>query len=341
MKASAILTAEIIILIFVVPGVTNAASGSDMKFYAAGDPVYISGSAPGAESAGLAAWILGPNYWSSEYFNTESGGSYTYEIDGGLTGSLSSGQYFVVIQHPMYNGVFDVTPETGTPSSGQTSVVSTDGGSFIIDGKGRLQGSAAAYALMNLLDSQNIDDVYTVTTFCIEEPWIRADDFEAWPAGSVITLEGTTNIATGERLIYTFSPASGDIPSPKQSGGTTYTTEMAGQASVECGMPYNTWTVDLDTEEMDPGTYIFKIKAVSEGSAVQKYITLYEPVSTPKSPEETVVPKTTGSAETTAAAETVVFAEETPQASASPFPVTAALFVAGVIAAAGKIYLRR
>ena len=340
MKASAILRAGIIILLFTVPGFTLAASGDDMKYYASGDPIYIKGEAPGSQSTGLTAWIFGQNYWSSGSISTESDGSYTYEIDRGLTGSLTSGQYFVIIQHPMYNGVFDVTVGRSTPSPGQTSVVSTEGGSFVIDGQGKLQGSAAAYALMNLLDSQNIDDTYTVTTFFLEEPWIRADEIEAWPVGSTIELEGTTNIAPGEHLVYTFSPVSEDIPSSKQSGGTSYTTEMAGKSDVIYGMPYNIWAVDIDTGGMEPGTYMFTIEAVSEGNEIQKYITLYEPVETPEVSGEPTSQEFAGPTDTMATDETTA-AAATPQASGSPVLGMVLVLSAVLIAVTGKCLRRR
>lgn len=339
MRLSTIIPAGIIILIFAVPGYVLAASDDDMKFYAAGDPVYISGEAPGSQSTGLVAWIFGQNYWSTDSVNTESDGSYTYEIGGGLTGSLSPGQYFVIIQHPMYNGIFDVTVQEGSTSSGQTLVVSTTGDSFVISGPGKLRGSAAAYALMNLIDSQNIDDTYSVTTFYLEEPWLKADATEAWVVGSVVRLAGTTNVAPGERLIYTFSPVSGDYPSSKQSGDASYSTGITGQTDVEYGMPYNLWTVGIDTEGMDAGTYIFTIEAVSEGITIQKYITLYEPVSTQEITEETTVrsPIYTD----TSATEGTKTATETPQASAPVYLVIFSISAAVLTAAAGRNYRRR
>ncbi len=339
MNAKSILPAGIIILAIAMLAVAAGASAGDIRFYAKGDPVYVSGNAPGAETSGLSAWIFGTNYWTFEYFDTEAGGSYIYEVDGGLTGTLNPGTYIIVIQHPMYNGEFDVTPQAGFPSAGQTSAVSTAGESFIIDGKGKLQGSAAAYALMNLLDSQNIDDTYTYTTISLEEPWIRGDDPGGNPAGSVINIYGTTNIAPGEKLVYTLEPASGDIPSPKDSRTTAYTTEMAGQTTVEYGMPYNTWSVDIDTAGMDPGTYIFTIEIVPGGSIVQKFITLYEtpaptPVST-RSPEMTVKPGESPNIQTGSPP------SETPatETAASPLTVFFAMSAAAAACIPGK-YLR-
>ena len=36
----------------------------------------------------------------------ESDGSFSYEVDSETTKSMYSGQYFVVVQHPMMNGKY-------------------------------------------------------------------------------------------------------------------------------------------------------------------------------------------------------------------------------------------
>lgn len=336
MRASAIKFASLIVFAaFLTCNPVLAAD--DMRTYAAGDPVYISGTAPGAQSTGLAAWIFGPNYWKLDYFDIEEDGSYTYEIDGGVTGSLSPGEYFVVIQHPMYNGVFDVTTQAGVPGSGQTSVVSNAGNRFIIDGPGKLEGSAAAYALMNMLDSPDIDDTYTTTSFYLDEPWIRSGSGDSFPLGSVFMLDGTTNIASGEKLIYTFYPASGDIPSSKGDPGTAYTTEMSGSAYVDYGSPYNTWEVAIDTSGMDPGSYIFTIQTVEGDNTAQKFITLYEQEPTP---EETVPSTPIMTAGTVTATESATAVPAATSAPLSSITVIAGIIITAVAATGGFDLIR-
>ncbi len=71
----------------------------------------------------------------------------------------------MVVQHPMYNGQFDVAEVV---EGGITRVYDTSGNFFIADGPGRLQGSDAANALVNLINGANIDDTYTKLSFAVE-----------------------------------------------------------------------------------------------------------------------------------------------------------------------------
>ena len=85
---------------------------------AKGDKLFINGKAEGMPSKGVAIWILGKNYWNGEKEDIGSSamvtegvnneGEFQYEISSAVTSDLASGQYFVVVQHPMYNEEFDV-----------------------------------------------------------------------------------------------------------------------------------------------------------------------------------------------------------------------------------------
>ena len=130
-----------ILLILLILCAIQPAGATDT--YAKGDSVKITGTATGNPQQGLAFWVFGPNYWTRETHQLQ-GTTYTYELTPSKTSDLSPGQYYCIVQHPMYNGKFDVDV------SGDR-VVSSDGESFPISGSGKLQGSAAAYALMRLL----------------------------------------------------------------------------------------------------------------------------------------------------------------------------------------------
>ncbi len=69
----------------------------------------------------------------------------------------------------MTNGIFDVDEVV---DAGVTRVYDTSGNFFVAAGPGRLQGSDAANALVNLINGPNIDDTYTKLTFAVEEPSI-------------------------------------------------------------------------------------------------------------------------------------------------------------------------
>ncbi|HJK71327.1 MAG TPA: hypothetical protein O0X51_05470, partial [Methanocorpusculum sp.] len=156
---------------------------------AKGDKIYIRGTAEGDPST-LMLYIFGPNKYLRESITVEDDGTYEKKLDIGS--DWSSNQYFVVIEHPMYNGAIDVdqvyydkdnnvvgSKEDSTYSyttleiknfGNQTNVGLQ--GSFVVEGINKLQGSNAADALTKMIDSANIDDIYTKLTFTVAEPWI-------------------------------------------------------------------------------------------------------------------------------------------------------------------------
>jgi hypothetical protein len=70
-----------------------------------------------------------------------------------------------------------------------------------------LQASDAASAVINALDSPNVDDTYVKLTFNVEEPYIIIDPIGDKEAGSKFTISGTTNAAVGDKLIIDVTSA--------------------------------------------------------------------------------------------------------------------------------------
>ena len=86
------------------PFVSATASQSTV---AQGDSIFIDGTAEGQPSS-VGVWILGKNFATLSMETVESDGSFSYEVDSETTKSMYSGQYFVVVQHPMMNGKYDI-----------------------------------------------------------------------------------------------------------------------------------------------------------------------------------------------------------------------------------------
>jgi hypothetical protein len=90
------------------PFVSAVASQSTV---AQGDKLFITGTAEG-NPVGVMIWVLGKNYPTlatdvkTESVNADA--SFKYELQQGTTRNLYPGQYFVVVQHPMQNNIFDV-----------------------------------------------------------------------------------------------------------------------------------------------------------------------------------------------------------------------------------------
>ena len=112
-------------IILKAPFVSATASQSTV---ANGDPIYITGTAQGQPALGVNIWIMGKNYAYVGSQSVNSDSSFSYEVEGATTSTLATGQYFVVVQHPMENGVFDVMaiPAPQDATGGLTSIVYND-----------------------------------------------------------------------------------------------------------------------------------------------------------------------------------------------------------------------
>lgn len=306
-----------ILLILLILCAIQPAGATDT--YAKGDSVKITGTATGNPQQGLAFWVFGPNYWTRETHQLQ-GTTYTYELTPSKTSDLSPGQYYCIVQHPMYNGKFDVDV------SGDR-VVSSDGESFPISGSGKLQGSAAAYALMRLLDSPNIDDTYTQSTFIIAEPWIAFSNRAEYTAGNTIYISGTTNLAPGDTLIYDVQSSS-FVPTAK-----TQSSEFSGSSGttgVGYGSPDNIWGFYLDTTNMKPDDYTVNVEKDDGSVAFTGKFTLVAPSAVTQAPTQNPTPSQ--QAQSSQPSQTQ---SPTPMPTQSPLPVYAVLLA--VVAAFGAV----
>jgi len=269
---------------------------------AKGDKLYIHGTAEGKPTVGVAVWVLGKNYWNgaaptmtSSQQKTETvndNGSFVYEIGTADTQNLAAGQYFVVIQHPMYNKKFDVIVDATTNANTNVlvknqlagSTTTADNSQFIIWGTGKLQGSDAAEALIDAINSPDIDDTYYKLTFFVEEPWIRINSIGEHCVGDQFTLTGTTNLAVGNDLIVEITSSSfqpTQITQPGEFSGASSTVQV-----VE-GTTYNEWSMDVDASSFKPDEYIVKVEAIEADATATKTFNLLKG-TTPTSPSGTV-----------------------------------------------------
>ena len=140
-----------------------------------GEELTITGTAEGNPHF-VAVWVLGYDYWNGAETGSmvtvvpEDDSSYEYVLSGDETAKMEDGEYYVVVQHSMYNDEFNVVTEPA--SSGDGIVVTGFGttdqksiGSFYISGDYALRGADAAEALIEEIDSAVIDDTYTLSTF--------------------------------------------------------------------------------------------------------------------------------------------------------------------------------
>ena len=146
-------------IIILKPFVSATAS---QTVVAAGDKLDITGTAQGQPTQGIAIWIMGTNFINYATQSVNSDGTFDYEVQQGTTSSMAPGQYFVVVQHPMYNGRFDVFPDNPNNPIDILGAYPVYGNVlFAVGGAGSLQGSDAANALIQALNNPAVDDTYT------------------------------------------------------------------------------------------------------------------------------------------------------------------------------------
>ena len=286
---------------------------------AKGDKIYVRGTAEGDPST-LKLFIFGPNFFQDYSITVEDDGSYEKKIE--IPSTMSSNQYFVVVQHPMYNNVFDAylwDTDGGTQPFDRESThqwaFSTDGTttggdqqSFIVWGStNKLQGSQAADALTKMIDSANIDDIYTKLTFTVAEPWIKITNPGDKATGSKFTITGTTNLAIDDQIlveVMSSSFSAVDKTSTATTSGVSQATKVVAGEGTD-----NTWSVEVDTTNWKLDEYTIKVNGIEVDVTTTTNFNLVEKVVTtvPTTSATTAVPTGATSVPTTTPTKTPGF----------------------------------
>ncbi len=127
-----------------------------------GQTISVFGAVESKPSSAVSVWILGEDYTSCVTASVDNDGTYNYTPSEAVTSGMTPGQYFVIVQHPMQNDLFDVIRQ-GDSVVGASPVRWTT--LFTISGEGSLQGSDAADALVAALDDPAIDDTCSRAQF--------------------------------------------------------------------------------------------------------------------------------------------------------------------------------
>jgi PGF-CTERM protein len=249
------------------PFVSATASQSTV---AKGDRIYITGTAEGQPSS-VAVWVLGKNFakYSTETVNSDS--TFKFELKQEDTKGLYSGQYFVVVQHPMQNNLFDVAPDNALPSDAADVYVENRAlgesdptigyiSIFKIKGPGSLQGSDAAEALVQGINDPNVDDTYTKLQFLVEEPIITIDAIGDKHVGDKFTITAKTNLAVDDEVLVQVYSSSFKPTQKSQSGEFSGATGTIKVTKGDSGM--NMLSFDVDSSTFKPDEYIVTEDAV-------------------------------------------------------------------------------
>jgi len=255
------LVAGIAILLIVPSTALDLSPGSSqtsLPTISPGDPVYIHGIATGHPSNGLQIWLIGTNYVKIDNVMVNDDNTYTYELKPADTRDLAFGQYVVLIQHPMMNGQFDITydPATGRVINRQTGTAI-----FQLTGPGSLQSPDSAAALMQAINSQNVDDTFASVTFNIGNSNTFINPVGDHLTGDQFTIGGSTNLATGDNLLVQVTSASFYPTKKTQPSGVSGASGMV--TVVQGSEGYNQWSFKVNTTGWIPDEYIVQVSGIT------------------------------------------------------------------------------
>jgi PGF-CTERM protein len=301
--------------------ITATSSGAVV---AKGDDLTLTGTAQG-DPASVHVWVFGKNLQlTQESATVEDDGSFEYELDN--TDTFTSGQYFVVIQHPMMNKEFDIFAST-TPTGW---INGTDASGFTPVQISRLQASDAATALITALDSPNIDDTYVKLTFVVEEANIFIDAIGDKAAGSKFTITGTTNLAVGDTLNIQVTSAAFQPTTKSEASGFG---SVAGVTTVQQGDGANTWSFEIDGASFKPDQYIVNVESIETDTTATATFNVIEATATTQ-PTGSVTATPTGT-------ETTPTGTATTAATPTQSPGFGALIALAGLGAVAFLVLRR
>jgi hypothetical protein len=252
------------ILLIVSPmtaiSLSPGSSFSGAPTIANGDPVFIHGIATGHPRNGLQVWLFGNNYVKITTVSTNADNSYEYDLKSADTRNLAPGQYYVLIQHPMMNGEFDVYYDSATGRVINRQL-GTGTSIFQLTGAGSLQSPSGANALMQAINSQNIDDTFAATSFIVSPPSAFITPVGNHVVGEQFTVSGSTNLAAGDNLMVEITSSSFKPTSKSQSAEFS---GAAGMVKIEPGNgTLNKWSFPVDASSFKPDEYIVKVSGIT------------------------------------------------------------------------------
>jgi len=275
---------------------------STSTIIAKGDPVKVYGVATGHPQNGLQVWLIGNNLLKVSTISVNSDNTYEYELKPADTTNMAGGQYFILIQHPMMNGQFDIVynPATGEVTNRMLGSGTTI---FQMSGAGSLQSSNSASALVAAISSQNIDDTFVRYSIFINEPTALISPIGDHVMGDKFTISGSTNLAVGDNLMVEITSSSFK---PTQKSRDNTFSGAAGMVKVVPGSGgYNHWSFEVDASTFTPDEYIVTVKGITtnvmssttfnvlNGPVTTPYTIPVTTITTPLTTPVTTVPPTT------------------------------------------------
>jgi trimeric autotransporter adhesin len=287
-------------------------ASSDTVTVANGDSVMIHGIATGHPRNGLQLWIISHNYLKVTTLAVNDDNTYLYELKPADTQDLASGQYFFLVQHPMMNGQFDIVYDRASGKIVNKQLGNGKGMEiFTLSGAGSLQGPDSAQALVNAINSQNIDDTFATYSFYISPPAVLINTIGDHYVGDKFTITGSTNLAVGDELTVEVTSSSFKPTTKAQSGEFSGVSRVVQVVRGSGG--YNHWSLDVDATTFKPDEYIVKVSAIMQDVTGSTYFNIVNGLPPTSATPDVTVPDTTAVPSTTFPLTTV------PTTTKSPF----------------------
>jgi len=264
----------------------------------------IKGTAEAAEKIGV--YIFGTNKFLYTNISTDDvkielkDSLFTITIKKQFTNSIDAGQYFAVIQHPMYDGKLNVWAQNTNITTAETKNSELVlPGEVLFDVNDR-QKANAAEALCQAIDSENIDDMYVKLSFVVAGPQSTINPIpEQIAQGEKLTISGSTNLGKGEVVtVEMLSTAFAAVP--KATVGSASFISLVTKTDEN-----GNWEVTFDTSGLNVDEYTVTA-AVGSLDATTAKINVVEAADEPVTPptdepgqdepgqDEPVAPETPG-----------------------------------------------
>jgi len=215
-----------------------------------GDVLIISGIATNAPKKGIGVWIFGDNFFNFSTVRVFPDESFKFILSPKITKTMETGQYFVVLQHPMQNWDLDVFPITEGIRTIVKNTKTPD--FFVVDGIQRISGVEAAQNLITMINTSHVDDTYTKMSFLVEDALIKINPIGEVTVGKPILLSGSTNISTEHDLLVEVK----SIPVEKPDVKRVFSVDGFGTiAKISKGRDLNTWETTVAQAVLKAGKY--------------------------------------------------------------------------------------
>ena len=257
-----------------------------------------------AEATGnVKYYIFGTNFF---YNNTAVVKDGTFTIKATMYSSASNaagmkaaepGQYFLVVQHKMYDGLYNIYADaegnfwlnaTTTDASGNNVYAPGE----ILFNVGDRQTANAAQALCDALETENIDDMYVKASFIVAAPTSVINPIPAEiTKGTKLTVSGTTTGAEGE-LVTVDMLSTAFAAVPKDTVGSASFISLTTKVQED-----GTWEVTFDTSNLNVDEYTISAAVGSLSKTTTKVnviegapVTPEQPTDKPEQPTEPETP---------------------------------------------------